>query len=104
MSSYNVKINRGSRRKITAIAENDVNINVNTTETNTVLLASLDDIDVFGREEGYILMWNSQRNVHEYVSPYEVVDRADSNTADYSNEPQDPSVAQGDDAIDYGVF
>lgn len=104
MSSYNVRVNRASQKRITALRPADINVNVNTTQQNTVLLASLDDIDVLGREEGYLLMWNSQRNVHEYVSPYEVVDRADSNTADYSNEPQDSSVAPGDDAIDYGTF
>lgn len=104
MSSYNVRINRGSKKVISLLKQPDLNIDVNTTEADLKFLASFDDIDIANRQEGYLLMWNELLGVHEYVSPYEVVDRADSNTADYTNEPTDPGVAPGDDAIDYGVF
>ena len=103
MSSYNIRVNRASQKRITAIRPADINVNVNTTEF-TDLLTGLEDVDVSDREDGFLLMWNNARGTHEYVSPYEVVDRSDSNRADYTGEPQDPSVAPGDDAIDYGTF
>ena len=39
-------------------------------------------------------MWNDSRGIHEYVPPFEVVDRSDS----------DDPVQLGDNAIDYGTY
>jgi hypothetical protein len=57
-------------------------------------LADLDDIDQTNKKEGYVLMWNDSRGIHEYVPPFEVVDRSDS----------DDPVQLGDNAIDYGTY
>lgn len=103
MSSYNVRVNRASQKRITALRSANINVNVNTTEFNN-FMTGLEDVDITDRQDGFLLMWNNAKGTHEYVSPYEVVDRSDSNRADYSEEPRDPSVAPGDDAIDYGTF
>ena len=59
-------------------------------------LADLQDIDPLNRQEGYVLMWNAATGKHEYVSPFVVVDRADSALGQ--------PVAPADDYIDYGSF
>lgn len=57
---------------------------------------NLADIDTTNRQEGYVLIWNAVRGVHEYVPPFVVVDRADSSLGQ--------PVAPADDYIDYGTF
>lgn len=59
-------------------------------------VSDLDDVDVQNRQEGYVLIWNEARGVHEYVPPFVVVDRADSSLGQ--------PVAPADDYIDYGSF
>ena len=93
MSKYNVRLNLGNQKIVQAVKKSKINVDVSTTtEANT--LGGLDDVDTTDRQEGYVLMWNELRNIHEYVPPFEVVDRSD------SDDPVGPS----DNAIDYGTF
>lgn len=59
-------------------------------------VADLSDVDAQNRQEGYVLIWNATRGLHEYVPPFVVVDRADSSLGQ--------PVAPADDYIDYGSF
>jgi len=93
MSKYNIRLNSGNQKVIQAVRKPTVNLDVSTSfEVNTI--SELEDVDITDRKEGYVLMWNQDRLMHEYVPPFEVVDRSDS----------DDPVQQGDDAIDYGTF
>lgn len=93
MSKYNVRLNAGNNKIIQAIKKSPVNVDVSTSqEIDTI--GELDDVDLTDRQDGYLLMWNQARATHEYVPPFEVVDRSDS----------DNPVLPGDNAIDYGTF
>ena len=94
MSKYNVRLNAGNNKIIQAIKKSPVNVDISTSqEIDTI--GELDDVDLTDRQDGYLLMWNQSRGlIHEYVPPFEVVDRSDS----------DDPVLPGDNAIDYGTF
>lgn len=62
----------------------------------TGTVADLGDVDSSNRREGYVLMWNEAKGLHEYVPPFVIADRADSSLG----EP----VAPADNYIDYGSF
>lgn len=93
MSKYNIRLNSGNQKIIQAVRKPTVNLDVSSsTEANTI--SSLQDVDSTDRKEGYVLIWNQTRSLHEYVPPFEVVDRSDS----------DDPVQPADDAIDYGTY
>lgn len=52
-------------------------------------LSDLEDVDTSSQQNNYVLVWNSVLGKHEYVSPFEVMDRADN---------------VDDDMIDYGTY
>ncbi len=93
MSKYNIRLNSGNRKVIQAVRKPTVNLDVSSSnEINTI--SELDDVDITDRNEGYVLIWNQNRLLHEYVPPFEIVDRSDS----------DDPVQPGDNAIDYGTY
>jgi hypothetical protein len=52
-------------------------------------LTELEDVDRFSKRDGYVLVWNATTERHEYISPFEVLDRADE---------------VNDDSLDYGTY
>lgn len=93
MSKYNIRLNSGNQKIIQAVRKPTVNLDVSSSnEVNTI--SELEDVDITDRKEGYVLMWNQTRSLHEYVPPFEVVDRSDS----------DDPVQPADNAIDYGTY
>ena len=80
-SKYNVTFPRTERKKIVEVDD--------APRTLEASLTDLDDIDATNRADNYVLIWNATTQKHEYVPPFEVVDRAD---------------GVDDDAIDYGTY
>jgi hypothetical protein len=90
--NYTVKVNIGNKRRI--ITQNPRIISSIDVSSGAQALSSFSDVDISNRKDGYVLMWNSILGVHQYVPPFDVVDRSDS----------DNPVLDGDGAIDYGTF
>lgn len=61
----------------------NIKVDVNTSPDT---IASLADIDSTNKQNNYVLIWNATTKKHEYVSPLEILDRADgvdNDTLDY---------------------
>lgn len=83
-NNYNVTFPRVERKKI---------IEVDDGATGTVIgatsLSGLEDVNVAGRQDNYMLIWNATTAKYDHIPASEVLDRAD---------------GTDDGVIDYGTF
>lgn len=87
---YQVTVYNGGNIRVTVpttTIKRLVDTNIATNMSGNI--SDLNDIDLSNRQNNYVLIWNQQTQKHEYVSPFEIIDRGD---------------GVDDDAIDYGVY
>lgn len=83
-NNYNVTFPRVERKKIV-----DVDDSGSVVVDGSTTLSGLDDVNTSGRQNNYLLIWNSATGKYDHIPASEVLDRAD---------------GIDDGAVDYGTF
>lgn len=79
-------VNNTMNYQVTLGKSGNIKVDVNTSPDS---ISTLNDVDDSNKQNNYLLVWNESAQKHEYISPFELVDRAD---------------GVNDDAVDYGVY
>jgi hypothetical protein len=71
-NNYNITFPRVERKKLI-----DVDVTPTGQDFGDVNLSNLGDVDSSNKQNNYVLIWNADEQKHEYVSTFEIIDRAD---------------------------